>query len=375
MMKQLFDMVENNNYIELKQLISVNPNINLNLRKSSKTLLYESVLYRAKECFDILVDLPSIKLYEESITYNSALHKAIQYYMNAKNENNRYYIDQLIEKGYASHNMLRHCVSDRELFFYLFDKSDKSKLQVLTIIYASLSGNYMYSFECMLHSYLVLNINGDTMIGTNIKLTTLNEIIAKDNMGALEIFMKFGSGVNSLKEYNFLLYIAANNESINTFNYFYDYYSKLTIEELNNIPQAKNIENLFSLSSNSDVKLKMVDKILKLKLNFNVEIALVSMYLQSLNLFSAYSKTILDKSGYEIMTLIFENKKVLTNPILQFQVPMFSKAISRTFTTPALQTRFNNMVAKFFDICLKYNYKPTDEILALLDKHKIPIKL
>ena len=371
MMKKLFEMVENNDYNELKQTIVLNPNINLSLQKSRCSLLYTSVKYRATECFDILVELPHVITYEDTI-YQSALSVAVDYYINGKNQSNKYYIDRLIENKMKVHNVLFRSVKDKDLFLYLYDKVDKTKIQFLQIVHRCLNEGCMDVFECVVDTVIGLNQLG-VINGTNIVYEILNEIIAKDNMVALEIFMK--NNIN-IKQYSFLLYTAIKYGSMNTFNYFYNIYSKMSKEELNNIPNATNLNSILYDNFYKETKMDMINMVFKLGINFgNVALSIATMYTQSLCSYSEYQRNYLEQNGYEKMKLLFENKLVTTNPTVYINIPSFTKVLSRTFTLHQVQINYTNTIAKFFNICIKYNYKPTEELQLLLTKYKIPVKI
>jgi hypothetical protein len=371
MMKKLFEMVENNNYNELKQAIVLNPNINLSVNCSRWTLLYTSVKYRATECFDILVDIPSVIAYENT-HYQSALSVAVDYYINGKNQSNKYYIDRLVENKMNAQNVLFRSVKDKDLFLYLYDKVDKTKIQFLQIVHKSLEEGCMDVFECVVDTAIGLNQLG-VINGINIVYEILVAVMAKDNMEALEIFMK--NHIN-IKQYSFLLYTIIKNGSMNAFNYFYNIYSKMSKEELNNIPNVSNLDAILYDNYYKDTKLTMFNMIFKLGINFgNVALSIATMYTQSLSIYSEYHRNHLEQNGYENMKLLFENKLVTTNPTVYINIPSFTKVLSRTFTLHQVQINYTNTIAKFFDICIKYNYKPTEELQLLLTKYKIPVKI
>jgi len=370
-MNILFEMVENNNYNDLKQTIVSNPTINLAVKKSGCSLLYNSVKYRAKECFDILVEIPHVITYENTC-YVSALSLAIKYYINGKNQSNKYYIDILLENKMTVHNILSHSIKDKELFLYLYDKVDKTTLPILQIINKSLVEGCIYAFECIVDTVINYNLNINNEI--NYKYEILNEIIAKDNMEALEIFMNNNI---QIKNYPFLLYNALKHDSINTFNYFYNIYNKMSIEDLNKIPNVNNIQYIFydMYYYKNGIKMNMFNMLFKLGIKFeNVSLLTADFYTKSLNQFSTYNKNILELLGYNIIILLFENKLIVTNPIEYINIPVFSKVISRTFSNETTKTHFNSIIGRFFDICMTYNFKPTPEIQQLLQKYKIPVK-
>jgi hypothetical protein len=370
MMKKLFEMVENNDYNELKQTIVLNPNVNLSLQKSRWSLLYTSVKYRAKECFDILVEIPSVIAYENT-HYQSALSVAVDYYINGRNQSNKYYIDRLVENKMKAQNVLFRSIKDKDLFLYLYDKVDKTKIQFLQIVHRSLEEGCMDVFECVVDTAIGLNQLG-VINGTNTVYEILVAVIAKDNMEALEIFMK--NHIN-IKQYSFLLYTVIKNGSMNAFNYFYNIYSKMSKEELNNIPNVSNLDAILYDNYYKENKTTMFNMIFKLGINFgNVALSIASIYTQSLYSYSEYHRNFLEQNGYENIKLLFENKLVTTNPTVYINIPNFTKVLSRTFTLQQVQINYMNTIAKFFDICIKYNYKPTDELQLLLTKYKIPVK-
>jgi len=368
-MKRLFEVVENNNYNELQREIDINPNINLSYYKSQFSLLSTAVKYRAKECFDILVEFPSVITFDNSHYYNS-LSVAVNYYINGRNQSNKYYIDRLIEKKMNVINVLPRSVKDIDLFFYLYDKADKTKLPFIQLISKSLTEGCMYVFDCIVDMVIGMNVINN---GINTLYEILCEVILRDNMEALDILMK--KNIN-IKQYSFLLYTAIKHGSTNTFNYFYNFYKKLSNEELNNIPNVSNLNTiLYDIYYNAN-KMEMLNMIFKLGINFgNVATSIASTFTQSLSQYSQYSRnTIMDQSHYNVINLLFENKLVTTNPIVYLTIPAITKIVSRTFTQPHIQTNYMKLVAKFFDTCMLYNYKPTDEIQTLITKYKIPVK-
>ena len=368
-MSQLFEMVQNNNYIGLNQLIDTNPTIDLTYVKSRVTLLYKSVEYRAKECFDVLVRIPSV-IKRDNINFNSALYCAVKYYINGANPSNRYYIEKLIENGSNTASSVEISVPDKELFSYLFDKSDKTRLQYIPLLHNVLITKKMYAFECILNTLVTLNLNFHN--GINILYETLIEIINCDNMEALGIFMK--QNVN-IKQYSFLLYTAYTYDSINTFNYFYDYYSKLTTEELNAISNVGNAHTLFDYYKNKLHHPYMFDKIFQLNINYiDLNKTITSAYLSNLNNSVCY------KERYELFIKLlikfFDKNMVQSNPIPTIDISLFKKILCRTFggVFNAHHQTYNNYIAQFFDICAKYKFGPSPEISALLEKYKIPVK-
>ena len=85
---ELFEIIEYNNSIELENIIKTTKKLNLNIFKKMY-LIEKAILYRSKECFDILLNT--------NITLKNGIDISIKL-LKYLNPTNRYYFDKVIEK-------------------------------------------------------------------------------------------------------------------------------------------------------------------------------------------------------------------------------------------------------------------------------------
>jgi len=97
--KKLFELVINNNYDELSVAIQ-NKQVDFKAQNRRNCYIISSAIeYRSIECFELLVDsIPENKVNSFNI-YESGLVKALEYYGNAPNQKNKYFIEKLLSKN------------------------------------------------------------------------------------------------------------------------------------------------------------------------------------------------------------------------------------------------------------------------------------
>lgn len=92
---KIFELVQYNNYEELDKIIKCTKvDLKLSNRKN-EYLIPISIKYRSKECFDLLIDS---KYIDTNNSDKNGLCIAIEYYCNAPNESNSYYLIRLLSK-------------------------------------------------------------------------------------------------------------------------------------------------------------------------------------------------------------------------------------------------------------------------------------
>jgi hypothetical protein len=91
----IFKLVQYNDYNELEKVIKSNKVDLKNLCKKNEYLFSNAVIFRSKECFDLLVES---KYFDPNESCKNGLLTALEYYCNAKNESNSHYINKLKNK-------------------------------------------------------------------------------------------------------------------------------------------------------------------------------------------------------------------------------------------------------------------------------------
>jgi hypothetical protein len=92
---KIFELVQYNNYEELDKIIKYT-NVDLRLsNRRNEYLIPVAIKYRSKECFDLLIES---KYLDTTNSEKNGLRIAIEYYCNAPNESNSYYLMRLFGK-------------------------------------------------------------------------------------------------------------------------------------------------------------------------------------------------------------------------------------------------------------------------------------
>jgi hypothetical protein len=257
---QIFNYIEYNNFEELELLINKKYNI---INKNKLLLLYISVKYRAKECFDLLLD--SNIIIENVPYYLNPLYLAIEYYINAPNNSNKYYIYKLLKIDFFINNkILVLALENYDLFndlfnkyFYKIKKTDydifcenickKNKLDILNLIYNKIINNnelLNYLFNKLLKYAIYYN---NFLIILFLEKNNFDFTLI-DNKPSIYFI------INNFTEKNKIIC-----------NYLFHYYQQKSIKDINNIP------NIYLFHSNYIFKnfLKNINNILSLNLNFN----------------------------------------------------------------------------------------------------------
>jgi len=92
---KIFELVQYNNYEELDKIIKYTK-VDLRLsNRRNEYLMPVAIKYRSKECFDLLIES---KYLDTTNSEKNGLRMAIEYYCNAMNESNSYYLMRLLSK-------------------------------------------------------------------------------------------------------------------------------------------------------------------------------------------------------------------------------------------------------------------------------------
>ena len=92
---KIFELVQYNNYEELDKIIKYTKVDLLLSNRRNEYLIPISIKYRSRECFDLLIES---KYIDTTNSEKNGLRIAIEYYCNAPNESNSYYLIRLIGK-------------------------------------------------------------------------------------------------------------------------------------------------------------------------------------------------------------------------------------------------------------------------------------
>lgn len=93
---KIFELVQYNNYEELDKIIKYTKVDLLLSNRRNEYLIQISIKYRSRECFDMLIES---KYFDTTNSEKNGLIIAIEYYCNAMNESNSYYLMRLLDKN------------------------------------------------------------------------------------------------------------------------------------------------------------------------------------------------------------------------------------------------------------------------------------
>lgn len=298
---QIFQIIENNNFDDLLMIINYDKKFNFNvLNKNGVSLLYTSIKYRAKECFDLLIKLENLTILNSTSYYINPIHIALEYYINGKNHVNKYYLDKLLEYNVRiTITALKKGMNNSELFNILFLKI-KNNLEYKD--YCELMEHICIENKLNILEYIYSTIN-------ETEILNINKILFKYSIHYDNICI-----INYLEKYNFnftfvdnksSLYYALNYYSLlhsQIFDYIYNYYYTKTKEEL------EIIDSIYVLNFSYNLLLNIINKYLKLNLNFKRIIIIL------LNHALNYTTNYFNKENYEnlltVIYIILKNKKI-----------------------------------------------------------------
>jgi hypothetical protein len=109
-MSKVFRYITNNDHQNLSLLLESNPEL-VNSTTGFKSTITKSIEFRSKECFDILINHPNLKLLNYVDTtypnvWKSGMAPALNYYGNAPNNENLYYLQNLLNKNVTINHLV-----------------------------------------------------------------------------------------------------------------------------------------------------------------------------------------------------------------------------------------------------------------------------
>lgn len=238
--KFLFNLVSNNDYIKLEQELISNPQLDVNVILFKGSLLTKAIEKRTKECFDFILDHPNFKLLEykhEQIQQNhnnfmdssdisdgelefinddnwysneyyypyiTGLNLSIEYYINAPNPANFYWLNRLIQKNVYFHpSKLLMLIDHPTIFNMVLSKNNTDSLYLKNILYditskSSINTKLFDIFKKLFDSLEQLKkIELNDMYINHI----LNGIVQNRNIELIEFMTNKGYDVKFIKNY------------------------------------------------------------------------------------------------------------------------------------------------------------------------------
>ena len=329
----LLDIVINNDYIRLEEIIN---NTNANDfsifcgKKNGYTLLLRAVERRSLECFDLLINIPNYQLFN-MCNNDSGLTMVIDYYVNAPNMKNLYYVNAYIDKikNIEIYNLTK-LINYTDLFDQFFNKLECNKANISSLLRSISKKNNIMALS-KIYNYITANpelANSDlkeSMIQDAIDDNNLDIIIFLIEEKKLHINITFKIYfLDKVVQCPILYYLNNRIQNKTIFQYFLNKFKKLSNEQLNNIENINNfallVQNVKNVKSNHE----QIMQILSLNINFSdsskyIVIHFNEIIQKHLQYYNYYGMTnIFDEKLMNIFYLLKYNT-VKTNPYLYFQ--------------------------------------------------------
>lgn len=324
---ELFEIVTFNNYDKLAEIMSEQKAFKINSVKSQHSLISKAIEVRALECFDLLINSPNLTIIHDIDTNLSGLRIAVQYYTNAPNPSNKYYLYKLLEHNIKTNeHIVSDCINNPELFDLLFSKLSKTRNNLLTILFATIKDNH-HDLMCQLYDYL--NFNNIAFYDTIEKKQSFNNEILRE-----AIMRKNIKTITYLKSVNHdimtvtisheiyipaIFYVHNYCKDKVIFNFYYDDMKNMTPEQLNNISNINIFykifeKNYYNIEYTKDTTFKSINQILALPIKWvDLSTIITKCYVEIL---SRCNLIRIQKLQF-FMYIILNTKNVNTNPFIK----------------------------------------------------------
>ena len=135
-MTKLFNIIIGNDYNTLNKLLENNNNININcVNRQNQSLIYKAIEVRARECFDILINLDTLNIIYNKSSNINGLEKALDYCIISNNNSNNHYLNKLLDKNIPIDcNSILKSISNIDIFNKLFNKIEKTENNIYMIL-------------------------------------------------------------------------------------------------------------------------------------------------------------------------------------------------------------------------------------------------
>lgn len=355
----LFSLVNNNDYNKLDEIINSGKKLELNRYKARETLLSQSIKVRAKECFDILINI------KPSLDYVRATRISIEYCSNAMNQSNNYYLKKILEKNITlDYYSVVLAINNTQLFIQLFELyHEKNETIMIKFGYNAIMTNNNTIFE-FIYNYMETNIPAYL---ETFKDMMYFQAIASDNIIAIDFLVS--KNLNwKIASNSCAIYFALNKNNLVSFDYLYKKYKMLPEKELNEISNITNIDCIPIDFMHNTRAVEALKLIFKLKINFTDLSPLICIlfnhrynrYISATNYYMWNYDLTYIKQTFAIIKIIFESGWVKSNPLLLINYNKFIKCykinIVQLNPMPEVIVEYKNTIKYFLELCKLYNY-------------------
>lgn len=377
---KLFKIISANDYEGLNRILSSNKIVDLNCYKAGQSLIARAIEVRAKECFDIIIEHPSNPVLKNKHYGIDGLIKALEYCILAHNSSNDYYLQKLLKKDIEIEAfIICKVMNNSNIFQQLINRITNNYNNLSLILYEAIILNNMDIFNTIYQKILELNLNETSSFVMHRKIFEY-----AINSSNLDVINTIKSNFNWKKykklyvtiECPIIYHVIILNNKI-LFEYFYNQFEKLSEEEINQIPNIKNLNIIFDYSDRlftndryNFIK-NSLDKIYKLPIKFNDASKCISKMIELIILYDYYSGSYQKCSEsveiiFKLMYWFLSNNKVQSNPIetMSFKnLDLYYKNTEyRLKSTPDKLFSYKSLFKKVLYLMETFNYQPLKQI-------------
>jgi hypothetical protein len=356
--KELVKVITTNNYQKLNEIVLNNENINFSEYRGTYELINRSVIYRSRECFDILINHPSSQEILKNSNYENGVRPALDYFTEAPNEGNRYYVDRLINAGACFDFEIYKLVDYPSIFFQIVEKNPvKSKGSMERIIEKSIEKGNINIFN-----YLLNYIHNEMNDNEDYYIRLINNYSSQHNLEFIKILNdKFKNEFypeyqemnldddeyderNIYKKYPWMYssYISRNNLyllslflyeiNINAFDYYYELFKNMPVSEQKYILEKDIFKSPSGICSSSYWKnyIYRFHKIIQLDINVSEYISSIYKDIRQTMLYKYSISNRLEEFErlYVLIFLLLETKKGTINFLNGIEIKFTPKTSS-----------------------------------------------
>lgn len=355
-MTKMFEKVVANDYEWFESLVLSKKEVNWNCIRCKVSLVYKAIELRAVKTFDILMNIPELTVFSNSSGSINGISKAIEYYIAAPNADNKYFLDKLLEKNVIiNSNTFIQCLNNTELADKLFNNLDKTESYIKYILEHIIRSNNIYMLN---YIYNYLNTTNPSYYVDTKKVFFNNMMFAyalsyTKNVEIIHYLINLGVNWKIAGHDNSpsLYYCIKHNTLL--YDTIFSKYQQLSSEELNNIPNIKNINML--ITSTRNINIDMYKKTFSLPINFNdMAHTIIELFTR---IYQNYYGTISNKDDNNLIYLCFSEGKVKTNPLM-----LLDSKINNII-------QYKEYIIKNFQITNKESYKKSIRYFLYINEH------
>lgn len=286
---QLFNMVRANDYVGLEKAIENKKNLINYCIDLNDSVIAKAIEVRALECFNLLININELNLILQSENPAiSGLAIAIDYYLRAPYNSNKYYLEKLVEKSVCVvPEVLGKCICDQTLFQELFPKIKHTYTNLLSLVTKAMSKLNSQAIKWLFDFIRTSNLDWYVEPAGKNKFNdqVLKAGITHDNCEVIDYLKLIGHEIQFCKDGSktiLSLEYAIKKNSTNAFNYFHEQISQLdTFKQVELFPNKKIDEFIATNSKLNGIFCTQLEKLLSLQVPWeNIHVAIANLIIE-----------------------------------------------------------------------------------------------